>query len=260
MTFFSGACRFSQIDAFETADIFCTSVVDHTILIPDELVYLLSEHGGDENVEAYLSYLLRIWARLKQIRANPLALTDGQSLPAKVNKTPTKADTYAVGGYGEEMVEEDTTKTLTPEQKEILRQEKEIKAAGEKAAQDEMKSLAKVVKQAKEKAEDAKRKEIDAERLKKVRGAKGQGDKGEENGSHSKPAEEKAGVAEGGAGSLIKGQESGEQQGDKVEESGSHSEPAEKDAGGAGGGAVGAGNLIKDQEPGEQQRDTGRES
>ena len=40
-------------------------------MIVDELVYLISEHGGDENVEAYLAHLLRTWNMMKKFWKEP---------------------------------------------------------------------------------------------------------------------------------------------------------------------------------------------
>ncbi|QRV73667.1 hypothetical protein RhiJN_01681 [Ceratobasidium sp. AG-Ba] len=60
------------------AYIACTSVVKHDALEIDELVYLLSEHAGDENVNAYLAFLIYTWNNMKAIAKDP---TRGASLP-----------------------------------------------------------------------------------------------------------------------------------------------------------------------------------
>ncbi|KIJ47574.1 hypothetical protein M422DRAFT_163688 [Sphaerobolus stellatus SS14] len=49
--------------------IFCTSVVDHNALQIDELTYLLSEHAGDEKVEAYVDKLISVWTKIRSIAA-----------------------------------------------------------------------------------------------------------------------------------------------------------------------------------------------
>ncbi|KIJ45365.1 hypothetical protein M422DRAFT_46819 [Sphaerobolus stellatus SS14] len=49
--------------------IFCTSVVDHSALQIDELTYLLSEHAGDEAVEAYVDKLILVWTKIRSIKA-----------------------------------------------------------------------------------------------------------------------------------------------------------------------------------------------
>ncbi|KIJ30867.1 hypothetical protein M422DRAFT_176891 [Sphaerobolus stellatus SS14] len=49
--------------------IFCTSVVDHNALQIDELTYLLSEHAGDEEVEAYVDKLISVWTKIRSIAA-----------------------------------------------------------------------------------------------------------------------------------------------------------------------------------------------
>jgi hypothetical protein len=40
--------------------VFCTSVVRYQDLVEDELIYLVSEHAGDDEVEAYISSLLSV--------------------------------------------------------------------------------------------------------------------------------------------------------------------------------------------------------
>ncbi|KAJ6587865.1 hypothetical protein B0H19DRAFT_1247598 [Mycena capillaripes] len=48
------------------AYILCVSVVDHTEVTPDEMVYLASEFAGDESedFEAYLNKLMGVWNKL----------------------------------------------------------------------------------------------------------------------------------------------------------------------------------------------------
>ncbi|KAG8739113.1 hypothetical protein FRC10_006132, partial [Ceratobasidium sp. 414] len=45
--------------------IICSSVVDRSVLTFDEMIYLLSEHAGDENVEAYIDTLARVWKKME---------------------------------------------------------------------------------------------------------------------------------------------------------------------------------------------------
>jgi len=47
--------------------VFCTSVVDHNVLQIDELTYLLSEHAGDDQVEAYVDKLVSVWNKVRAI-------------------------------------------------------------------------------------------------------------------------------------------------------------------------------------------------
>jgi hypothetical protein len=48
-------------------DIFCTSVVDRAALTLDEMTYLLSEHVGDDNVEAYVNKLASVWNKVNNL-------------------------------------------------------------------------------------------------------------------------------------------------------------------------------------------------
>jgi hypothetical protein len=61
----SGHSRFLN----RRVDIFCTSIVDHTKLQIDELTYLLSEHAGDTDVEAYIDKLVSVWSKIRAISA-----------------------------------------------------------------------------------------------------------------------------------------------------------------------------------------------
>ncbi|KAG8736227.1 hypothetical protein FRC10_009552 [Ceratobasidium sp. 414] len=45
--------------------IICSSVVDRSALTFDEMIYLLSEHAGDENVEAYIDTLAKVWKKME---------------------------------------------------------------------------------------------------------------------------------------------------------------------------------------------------
>ncbi|KAJ1309330.1 hypothetical protein OPQ81_004991 [Rhizoctonia solani] len=47
--------------------IICSSVVDRSVLTFDEMVYLLSEHAGDGDVEAYIDSLARIWRKMEEL-------------------------------------------------------------------------------------------------------------------------------------------------------------------------------------------------
>jgi hypothetical protein len=44
-------------------------VVDHSALQIDELTYLLSEHAGDTEVEAYVDKLVSVWTKIRAINA-----------------------------------------------------------------------------------------------------------------------------------------------------------------------------------------------
>ncbi|KAG9096530.1 hypothetical protein FS749_008285 [Ceratobasidium sp. UAMH 11750] len=45
--------------------IICSSVVDRSALTFDEMIYLLSEHAGDDNVEEYIDSLARVWRKME---------------------------------------------------------------------------------------------------------------------------------------------------------------------------------------------------
>jgi hypothetical protein len=49
------------------AYILCTSVVDHSVLTVDEMVYLASEFAGDarDQYEVYLNGLIQVWKALR---------------------------------------------------------------------------------------------------------------------------------------------------------------------------------------------------
>ncbi|KAG9094450.1 hypothetical protein FS749_012455 [Ceratobasidium sp. UAMH 11750] len=47
--------------------IFCTSVVDRSALTLDELTFLLSEHAGDDKVEAYVDKLISVWNKMRLV-------------------------------------------------------------------------------------------------------------------------------------------------------------------------------------------------
>ncbi|CEL58559.1 hypothetical protein RSOLAG1IB_08634 [Rhizoctonia solani AG-1 IB] len=55
--------------------IICASVVDRAALTFDEMIYLLSEHAGDDKVEAYIDDLARIWKKM-------------EILPRRIDETP----------------------------------------------------------------------------------------------------------------------------------------------------------------------------
>ncbi|KAG8688623.1 hypothetical protein FRC08_011343 [Ceratobasidium sp. 394] len=44
--------------------VFCKSVLDRKSLTPTQLAYLLSEHAGDKNIEAYIDKLVEVWSEM----------------------------------------------------------------------------------------------------------------------------------------------------------------------------------------------------
>jgi hypothetical protein len=52
-------------------------------MIVDEIVYLISEHAGDDNVRAYLAHLLQTWSMMDRIwsKFKKNELTDSDKLP-----------------------------------------------------------------------------------------------------------------------------------------------------------------------------------
>ncbi|KAG9123997.1 hypothetical protein FRC07_013253 [Ceratobasidium sp. 392] len=53
--------------------IICSSVVDRTALTHDEMIYLLSEHAGDDNVEAYVDDLAKIWKKMDGLQSTKVS-------------------------------------------------------------------------------------------------------------------------------------------------------------------------------------------
>ena len=51
------------------SDIFCTSVFNSAALEYDEIAYLLTEYAGDENVEAYVQKLLKVWRTIADMHS-----------------------------------------------------------------------------------------------------------------------------------------------------------------------------------------------
>ncbi|KAG9093713.1 hypothetical protein FS749_013902 [Ceratobasidium sp. UAMH 11750] len=47
--------------------IICSSVVNRSALTFDEMIYLLSEYAGDENVEEYIDSLARVWKKMELV-------------------------------------------------------------------------------------------------------------------------------------------------------------------------------------------------
>jgi len=58
--------------------IFCKSVLDRKSLSPTQLTYLLSEHAGDKNVEAYVDKLIAVWNNLDALPENVLSPPEPQ--------------------------------------------------------------------------------------------------------------------------------------------------------------------------------------
>jgi hypothetical protein len=81
-------------------DIFCTSVVDHNKLNVDELTYLLSEHAGDDDVEAYVDKLISIWHKMRQIAivANQNSYAALYASPARYLQDPPTPPAESVNG------------------------------------------------------------------------------------------------------------------------------------------------------------------
>ncbi|KAJ2935568.1 hypothetical protein H1R20_g1526, partial [Candolleomyces eurysporus] len=97
--------------------IFCTSVVDSAKLQRDELVYLLSEYAGDEDVNAYVDQLLQVWTSINkmhsfvQTRAFELAAANSHTLALL---SPPKNHEEE----GEGRVEGRKSLSMSPERKE----------------------------------------------------------------------------------------------------------------------------------------------
>ncbi|RXW20473.1 hypothetical protein EST38_g5380 [Candolleomyces aberdarensis] len=97
--------------------IFCTSVVDSAKLQRDELVYLLSEYAGDDDVNAYVDQLLQVWTSINkmhsfiQTRAFELAAANSHTLALL---SPPKK--YEEEGEGQ--VEGTKSLLMSPETKE----------------------------------------------------------------------------------------------------------------------------------------------
>lgn len=53
-------------------DIFCLSVVDHNVLANDELLFLLAEYSGDEEVAPYIESIVKLWDRISNVRQDPV--------------------------------------------------------------------------------------------------------------------------------------------------------------------------------------------
>ncbi|CAE6365388.1 unnamed protein product [Rhizoctonia solani] len=71
--------------------IICSSVVDRSVLTFDELIYLISEHAGDDDVEAYIDSLAKIWRKMEDLPLRTLpGYRDGAPVTKPVEDTPKK--------------------------------------------------------------------------------------------------------------------------------------------------------------------------
>jgi hypothetical protein len=94
----SAALPFAHTIPHLSPDVFCTSVVDHSRLQVDELTYLLSEHSGDSDVEAYIDKLVSVWLKIRAISAalGPLGQGEQKFLAAPQNRLLLQAPPAAV--------------------------------------------------------------------------------------------------------------------------------------------------------------------
>ncbi|KAG9091695.1 hypothetical protein FRC07_011801 [Ceratobasidium sp. 392] len=58
--------------------VFCKSVLDRKSLSPTQLAYLLSEHSGDKNIEAYINKLVDVWTKVDGMPEGVLSPTEAQ--------------------------------------------------------------------------------------------------------------------------------------------------------------------------------------
>ncbi|KAG8741688.1 hypothetical protein FRC10_002561 [Ceratobasidium sp. 414] len=59
-------------------DVFCKSVLDRKSLTPTQLAYLLSEHSGDKNIEAYIDKLVEVWSKMDGMPEGVMSPTEAQ--------------------------------------------------------------------------------------------------------------------------------------------------------------------------------------